>query len=235
MDDFDDVDRFRSKPHRTGWGMRIGVGGVLLVFAGFVAWGAISLLHADKPTKRQVVQISLLKAPPPPSPPPPERLPEPEVPKEEVKMPEPEQQPEPARNDTPPPGEQLGLDADGSGNGDSFGLAARKGGTEITKLGGSGGLGRDRASWFGGLVQSHLQAELLKNEKLRTANYSLLLRVWFDDGGRIDRFELVNSTGNSDMDESIRLALDHMPAMRQAPPPDVPQPLKLQITSRGAG
>jgi protein TonB len=237
-DAWDEEGRARAKPRRKSgnWMLRIGGGLSLLVFAGLVAWGALALMHGGKTTKKQVVQISLLKPPPPPPPPPPpEKMPEPEVPKEEVKMPEPEQQPQPAENDAPPPGEQLGLDADGSGNGDGFGLAARKGGTEITKLGGGGGLGRDQNAWFGGLVQSHLQSQFLKNEKLRAANYNLQLRVWFTADGHIERFELASSTGDREIDDSIKVAMDHMPPMRQSPPPNVAQPVRLQITSRGAG
>ncbi len=219
---------------RASWVARAALGIGLLSFVGVVAWGAYSLLSDTKTTKKQVVQISLLKPPPPPPPPPPEQKPpEPEV-KEEVKLPEPEPPPEAARDEAPPPGEQLGLDANGSGSGDAFGLAARKGGTDITKLGGPSGLGRSQAAWFAGLVQSHLVAQLSKEGKLRRSDYRVDLRVWFAPDGRIERFELLDSTGNKEVDEQIKLVLQSMPPLKQPPPADLPQPVKLRLTSRGA-
>jgi protein TonB len=198
----------------------------------------MSFMQGGRSGKKQVVQISVLKPPPPPPPPPPqEKIPEPETPKEEVKIPEPEQ-PQPAQDEAPPPGEQLDLDADASGTGDAFGLGAKKGGTDITKLGtgtGTGGLGRDRAAWFGGLVQSHLQAQLSKIEKLRNSDYRIQMRIWFAADGKVERFELVDSTGDKSLDDAIRVAMEKVAPMRQAPPQDLPQPIRLRVTSRMPG
>lgn len=148
-------------------------------------------------------------------------------------MPEPEQ---PKQEDqAPPPGEQLGLDSNATGNGDAFGLVAKKGGADITKIGGpSGDSGAERA-WFAGLVQSYLQTELSKNERLRHANYKVVIWVWFTPDGHIDRFEVKNSTGDPAVDKDLKLALDQAPAMKRAPPADIPQPVKLRVTSAGAG
>jgi periplasmic protein TonB len=219
----------------TSWMVRAALGIGLLSFVGVVAWGAYSLLSDAKTTKKQVVQISLLKPPPPPPPPPPpeQKPPEPDI-KDEVKLPEPEQPPEAVKDEAPPPGEQLGLDANGSGSGDAFGLAARKGGTDITKLGGPSGPGRNQASWFAGLVQSHLVTQLSKEDKLRRSDYRVELRVWFAPDGRIERFELIDSTGNKEVDDQIKLTLHNMPPLKQPPPADLPQPVKLRLTSRGA-
>jgi protein TonB len=220
---------------RANWAMRVGLATALLVVIATIAWAAYALLGDSKPTKKQVVQISLIKPPPPPPPPPPpeQKKIEPEV-KEEVKIPEPQEQPqqdEPA----PPVSEQLGLDSDGTGNGDGFGLAAKKGGTDITKIGGPSGAGGSERAYFAGLVQSHLQTELSKNERLRRADYKVGLRIWFTPDGRIERFELAGSTGNPQIDQDLKLALDHVPAMKHAPPQGIQQPVKLRLTSRGAG
>jgi periplasmic protein TonB len=229
-----DDERFSAPRAAPKWPVRIGIGLGLLAFVAVVAWGALSLMKDGKSSKRQVVQISLLRPPPPPPPPPPpeQKPPEPEV-KEEVKLPEPEQPPEAAKEEAPPPGEQLGLDAAGSGDGDGFGLAARKGGRDITTLGGPSGGGRGQA-WFAGLVQSHLMAQLSKDGKLRRSDYRVQLRIWFATDGRIERFELVDSTGNKEVDDQIKLALHNMPPLKQPPPNDLPQPVKLRLTSRGA-
>ena len=229
----DDEQLLRPRLKRAQWPARLGMGLGLLAFVGVVAWGALSLIKGSQPTKRQIVQISLLRPPPPPPPPPPPEVKPPEV-KEEVKVPEPEKPPEAAKDDAPPPGEQLGLDADASGSGDAFGLAARKGGRDITTLGSPSGGGRGEMAWFAGLVQSHLQAQLYKEEKLRRSDYRVQLRIWFAPDGRIERFEMVGSTGNKEVDDQIKLALHNMPPLKQPPPADLPQPVKLRLTSRGA-
>ena len=213
------------------WVARIALGAALLAFVAVIAFSAYELMKDSKPAKRQVVQISLLKPPPPAPPPPPEQKPpEPEV-KEEVKLEQPV--PQPAEQEAPPAGEQLGLDTDGSGNGDGFGLAAKKGGRDITTIG--GGSNRAQFAWFTGQVQTSLQEQLSKNEKLRHADYRAILKVWFADDGSIERYELVGSSGNRDVDQNIKLSLQEMPPLKQAPPHDLPQPVRLRVTSRGAG
>ncbi len=234
-DPWDDNDlHVRARKRRGGrWIARIALAAGLCCFVGVVAWSACALMADKKTTRKQIVQISLLKPPPPPPrpPPPPEqKRPEPEA-KQEVKVPEPEQ-PQPA-DEAPPPSEQLGLDADGNGSGDGFGLAAKKGGRDITTIGGEGG-GGSQFAWFTGLVQSELQEQLQKNSKLRGADYKVVLRVWFGRDGRLARYELAGSSGNPQIDQNLRLALDEMPRLKQAPPESMPQPVKLRVTSRGA-
>lgn len=223
----------RRKPRRSPWPARIALGAGLAAFIGLVAWGALSLVSDSGPAKRRVVNITLVAPPPPPPPPPPPEVkpPEPEV-QEEVKVPEPEA---PQAEEAPPIGDQLGLDADASGSGDGFGLAAKKGGTDITRLGGPPGGDRAQYTWFTALVQSHLQGYLHENSGLRKADYRVVLRVWFGRDGRVERYELASSSGNPDVDRNLRLAMDAIPPMRQLPPADLPQPIKLRVTSRGAG
>jgi len=230
----EELDSLSARRRQNQWFGRIALIVGLLSFVGLVAWGAFELFGHSKPIKKQIVQISLLRPPPPPPPPPPpeQKPPDPQV-KEEVKMPEPEQ---PQHEDpTPPQSEQLGLDANASGPGDNFGLAAKKGGTDITKIGPGSGAGGSERAWFAGLVQSHLQAELSKNQRLRHADYRVNLRVWFAADGRIQRFELVGSTGNPDLDHNIKVAMEQMPPLKQPPPPTIEQPVKLRVTSRGSG
>src|SRR5689334_3282657 len=85
-------------------------------------------------TKKVVQEIRVIRPPPPPpeTPPPP-----PPPPEEKVDLKEPEPEPDPTPTNEPPPGEQLGLDADGSAGSDGFGLAARKGGRDLLASGGS--------------------------------------------------------------------------------------------------
>jgi protein TonB len=221
------------KPRRRKWSrIAFGVAGLLL---GGGALGAIifALLSAGEgPKQAPVHNITLLRPPPPPPPPKvEEKQPEPEVKKEEVKIPEEQapEQPDQAQ-DQAPPGEQLGVDAEGGAGGDGFGLAARKGGRDITSFGGG-----SPYAGFAGTVQQHIQDELAKRDKLRKEAYRVVVNLWIAPDGRLTRYELASSTGNPKTDEQLRLALDELAPFRSPPPQEMPQPVKLRITSRSAG
>lgn len=213
------------------------IGFALLMTAG--AYGLyVYLSHPVKATKPKAQQIAVLRQQPPPPPPKPqEKPPEPEIKKEEVKLPDPDPEPKQA-DDQPPPAENLGVDAAGGAGSDGFGLQGRPGGRDITTIGavgdGTGG-GKARFAFFSQMVQGHLQEELSKRKELRHSDYRVTLRLWFGDNGRIDRVELLGSAGSEALDASLRTALASIPPLREGPPADMPQPLRLRITSRGAG
>ncbi len=186
----------------------------------------------DKPAQRKKVvqQITMITPPPPPPPPPPEeKPPEPEI---EEPEPEPEVEPEPAPEESnEPAGEELGLDADGSAGSDGFGLAARKGGRSL--LGGGPG---SAVLWYGGQVRKQLEDSLQKLLAESTAlktGYSVTIDVWVDTAGRISRSRLNRGSGNADVDQALRNALNMISAsVGQAPPENMPQPIHIKLTSR---
>lgn len=189
--------------------------------------------QSGKPVRPSVAQIQLLKPPPPPPPPPPkpeEKPPEPEIKKEEVKLdnPKPEDKPEPPK-DAPPPGEKLGLDAEGAAGGDDFGLSANKGGAGL--IGGGGGNG-SKFGYYVSQVQQQIQEFLARDKKLRSASYKVMVRVWLGQDGAVRRVEMSGSTGDQEVDQALKAALTEVPKLREAPPPDMPQPMGLRITSR---
>lgn len=209
-----------QKPAWMRWG-GVALGLVIAVMLGF---GLKDLLVSDKPAKKpKLQQITLIKPPPPP--PPEQKPPEPEVMKEEVKLQEVEPPPE-QQADAPPPGQDLGVDAEGAGSGDGFGLVGRKGGRDL--LAGAGG----RFAGYTGLLRQQIQEYLTKDKRLRTADYKAVVKVWLARDGRVERYELTGSTGNPDTDKAINLALASLPPVREQPPEDMPQPVKLRITSR---
>lgn len=200
------------------------VGGVfmLALVAGVVMLIQNFLDNPDKPNVRRVQQISLIK---PPEPPPPEAKPPEEKPpeiKEEVKLDE----PPPPQADAPPPGANLGLDADGKGSGDSFGLVGNKGGRELT----IGGNGSRFGGYLGGL-QKNIRDELGRNEKLRKGEYKAEVAIWISRSGNVERYELLGSSGEPDVDMAIKKALGGIRQFEE-PPADMPQPVKLRISSR---
>ncbi|MFO1318342.1 MAG: TonB C-terminal domain-containing protein [Burkholderiales bacterium] len=208
----------------------------LLLAAGAVYAMVAYLMHPAKVVRPKVQNIAVLRqAAPPPPPKPEEKPPEPEIRKEEVKLPDPDPAPKEAA-DEPPPAQDLGVDAQGGAGGDSFGLVGRPGGRDITTIGAAGdGSGKSRFALFTQLIQAHLQEEFAKNKRLRDADYRVQVRVWFALDGRIDRFEIASSTGNAEIDESLRVALTAMPPLKETLPADMPQPVRLRVTARGAG
>lgn len=221
----------------TGWLRASAIVLALIAASALVAVVINSVLaDAGKPRKATVQTIAVLRPPPPPPPPKPEQKPpEPEIKPQEVKIPEPQQQPDEAKpDDAPPAGDKLGLDADGSAGSDGFGLAARKGGRDLLTIG-KGGAGGSEYAWFGGRLQRHLQDELARLKELQGADYRVAVRIWVNREGRIHRAELVGTTGNAETDRAIQNALLRVPALAEAPPETMPQPVRLRISSRAAG
>ena len=201
-------------------------GALLVVLIALLTVFVRSMKSDDKPNKRPVIQqISLLKPPPPPKPE--EKPPEPEVKKEEVKIdqPRPDDAPKQADNE-PPAGKDLGVDADGSAGGDGFGLVGRKGGRDL--LSGAGG----KFAGFTSLLRQQIQELLAKDKRLRSADYKAVVKLWLARDGRVERYELAGTTGSPDTDKAINLALANLPSIKEQPPEDMPQPVKLRITSR---
>jgi len=189
--------------------------------------GAIALMRSflqgtPGQPKQVVQQIQLIRPPPPPPdlPPPP-----PPPPEEKVEVPDPQQKPDPDPSNEPPPGEQLGLDVEGSAGGDEFGLAARKGGRDLLASGGSA------YAWYAGVLKSQILDQLSSDQHARLGNYSVVVRVWVRSDGTIDRVRITQSSGNRERDQAIESALSRITRLPQAPPADMPEPISLRIVS----
>jgi TonB family protein len=203
---------------------------VALVLAG--AWAVYSQIGTDDRVKRRLAQrISIINQPPPRKI---EQKPqEPEV-KEEVNVEKVEVQR--ARQANAPADNSLGVDEEGGAGGDSFGLAAKRGGRDIILLGTqkedkAAAPARADFSFYTGVLQHQLQGELNKQDKIRHGNYRVELKLWIAHDGEIERFQLVDSTGSAEMDQAIQLAMADLPPLRE-PPPDMPQPVHIRLTSR---
>lgn len=182
--------------------------------------------------KKQIQQVTLIAPPPPPPPPPEQKPPEPPPEPEKLPEPEPEKAPEPTPEpEAEPPGEDLGVDAEGAAGGDGFGLLGKKGGHGL--LGGAGG---SAILWYGGQVQRGLEEALqraLADSDARQQAYTVQLQVWVNGDGSVNRAELSAGSGKAEVDQAIRSALAGLRfSLPKAPPPDMPQPLKVRVTSR---
>lgn len=211
------------------WPTRLLVAIAVLAIVALLGFALKMLLGEAKPAKKQTVHsIALLKPPPPPPPPKPqEKPPEPEMKKEEVKVEQPK--PDAPNQSDAPEGKQLGVDAEGGAGSDGFGLVGNKGGRDLL----AGG-GKMAFAFYTNHLQRYLQEELARHKKLKSADYRVVVRVWLARNGTVQRAELAGTSGNGEIDEALRRALVEVPALRDPPPENMPQPVKVRITNRGA-
>lgn len=200
------------------------VGGLMLVLV--LVGGAVWFIHSIVSNKENkpphlVENVTLIRPPPPPDEPPP-----PPPPPEKVEEPLPQDEPPPSPDNTPAPTPQLGLDAEGSAGGDSFGLAARQGGSDITGTGGA------VFAWYTGKLKSAVSERLSSDDKLRGKKYTVGVRIWIEADGRIKDVRVINGTGNRDIDNAIAADLVALGRLSDSPPLEMPQPVNLQIVSR---
>jgi len=211
----------------------LGVIAMLIGSAGYVL-----MLQDDLPPPRQIRELTVVNIvqPPPPPPPPPTQMPEQKM-IEQPKMAEPEFQEEkpidrpkdePVRDakSAEPPG-PLALDAKAVGPGDVFGLAGKPGGSPY-----GGGGGGSRWGWYASIVQSQIETALRANPKTRNAVMQVQVRLWADGSGRVNRVQLVSSTGNSELDAAIRNDVLGSLMLREPPPKDMPMPMVTRVTAR---
>jgi protein TonB len=198
------------------------VSAVVAVMALVIAVLITAMNEPQSQQRRAVQQVTVIRPPPPP----PETLPPPppEI-KEEVKLPD----PEPAKDDSaqPPPGELLGLDAEGVAGADAFGLAARKGGRDLLAGAGDGAF-----DWYKSAVGSELIGRLSENQDIRRKRYSVALRLWLTSDGHIERLHMDGTTGDRDLDKRLVAALEDLERISEPPPQGLPQPVRLRIVSR---
>jgi periplasmic protein TonB len=213
------------------YGAALGVIAVLLS-------GAIYLLvgHDDMPPPRQVREITIVNVVPPPPPLPPQKMPEqkmveqPKMAEQEFKEDKPLDKPkdEPvkdAKNEEPPG--PLSLDAKAVGPGDLFNLGGKLGGNPY-----GGGGGGSRWGWYASIVQSQIETALRGNSRTRNAVMQVRIRLWADGTGRVNRVQLVSSTGDAELDAIIRNDVLGSLTLREPPPKDMPMPMVTRVTAR---
>lgn len=202
---------------------------VVVVTIGMVTFIRGMLDESPKAPKKTVQQITFIKPPPPP-PPELEKPPEPEL-EEKVEVPEPEavdDAPEPVAGDEPPAGDLLGLDADGGLGADGFGLLAKKGGRSFIGSGDN----ISKYAWYTSTVQRDIHDALSGNKNIRADHYEVTIKLWLAEDGSVTRFEIVESTANPQLENKLRMAFADLEKLSERPPSDIPQPIKLRITSK---
>ena len=96
--------------------------------------------------------------------------------------------------------------------------------------GGVQGTGNRFGSYFS-QVKDTLAEVLRQNPLTRSANFSVKVRIWADLTGRITRAKLVESTGDSAVDQAIKT---RVLIGRQLPdtPEGIHMPIELHLTAR---
>ena len=211
--------------------------GLVLLIAAMIAgvWFMVKGLGGEaKRPARQVTRITIIPdTPPPPPPPPPKEQPKPEPAKTETKAVKVDQ-PKPQDAPKPDPDPQLKMEGE-AGDGPSPFAAG-----EVTQeyiggdIGGGGGNALQYA-FYTRLLQRHLQLALTRNDEIKRLDYRVKLKVWLTDAGVIRRAEMIDTTGDAEMDARLRAALTDLPAVPEAPPAALPQPISVRITNRVTG
>jgi len=205
---------------------------IVLVALGLLIYSLVS--GKSKPVKA-APKISLIPTTPPPPPPPPKEEKKPEPPKEQKEV---KEMPAPPKDAPPaPPSQELKMDGP-AGDGPSAFSAGKITSDDISNVGkGPAAAGASSAtglfSLFGGYANQlkfEVQRVLQRNKDLRSQSYRIELRIWLDKDGRLQRHELVGSTGDSELDSLISQTLAATKAFSQ-PPDRMPQPIRLRINT----
>ncbi|MEW6678650.1 MAG: TonB C-terminal domain-containing protein [Pseudomonadota bacterium] len=206
---------------------------VLGTVAGLILLARDQLRDGQVEVDRFTQRVRLVELPPPP-PPKKIELPPPEVMVKEEDKSEP---PDPADtiDDQQTMDDRLGVDAEGAGAGDAFGLAAKKGGKDLlatAKIGGDGGQG---FRYYATQIERFLERALAGDMQLRRGSYSAIVWLWVGPSGSLERYELTGSSGDAVIDARLREALAALRDLGLPPPRDMPQPVRLRVSSREAG
>lgn len=221
-----------KKANATKWVKRIAIIVVVVAVLVGIGYGLKGLLKGGEVKKQGPTKIQLKDLPPPPPPPPPKEQPK-EQPKDQPK--EAPKEPEPKPVDAPPPTDIIKMDGPA---GDGPSQFANGPVTNENKSGNNGPvISRPSASQFYSYtskIKSRIEDALNSDKDLYSASYRVEVYIWLTSDGRIDKLELHKPSGVVATDELIRTALATVKSIGESPPADMPQPVKLRITSKAA-
>jgi hypothetical protein len=177
---------------------------VPILVIGTLAGGIWYLLHGTGSERREAPPLPTLQATLPPPPPPKEKPPEPEkkvVEEQKTETPQPKEMdaPKPVTINGPA---QAGSDAFNLGAGNGSGMAA------------GGGFGAESYSRY---LTSILQNAIEENDKLNHLAFNAQVTAWVDENRRL-HVRLLQSSGDSKIDDSIVAAAQQLPALDEEPP-----------------
>lgn len=194
-----------------------------------MAWGIYSFVSKIDDKPRKAPKISLIPTTPPPPPPPPKEEKKPEPPKD-LNKPPPMEQPKMA-----PPAPSADLKMDGpAGDGPSAFSAGKISSEDLSNVGkgpASAGGGFNAFSYYANLIKGELQRQLTRNKDLREMAYKAEVQVWVSRDGSVSRFDVINGTGDKELDVLLKKAIASASAFSAGPPEKMPQPIRLRIST----
>ena len=197
---------------------------IVLVVLGLLAllvYGLKDLFKGTSQPKRQVTTIKLLPDTPPPPPPPPPKEPPKEQPKEVQKV----QEIKPVET---PPMESLKMEGAAGDGASPF----QAGAVTNNYIGSDNG---SKYAWYAGIIKSEIQTALDRNPLVKNGQYKAEVSVWLRPNGEIEKVSLIDSDASPEIEQAVKLALENMQSIKQAPPAGMPQPVKLRITAKKMG
>lgn len=222
-----------EKASATNWVKRIAIIVVVIAVLVGIGYGLKGLLKGGEVKKQGPTKIQLKDLPPPPPPPPPPKEQPKEQPKDQPK--EAPKEPEPKPVEAPPPTDTIKMDGPTGDGPSQFGAGAV---TNENKSGNTGPvIGKPGAAQFYSYtnkIKSRIEDALNSDKDLYSASYRVEVYIWLTVDGRIDKLELHKPSGAAATDELIRTALTTVKSIGESPPADMPQPVKLRITSKAA-
>lgn len=220
------------KPAAPRWPMILGLVVLAAIVLALMVMGIRSLMSEKSSKPRKAPTVTLMPDKPPPPPPPPKEEKRPEPPKDEAKEVKVVQNVEQAP--APAPSEQLKMEG-AAGDGDGpFGqgtVGREYVGGDVGTIGAGGGSGLGA---YASRLQRHFQDHLSRNRKLRGSDYRVVVKLWLRRDGSLERVELADSTGTESLDELLRETLLQAPPLREAPPENTVQPIRIRVTNRGS-
>jgi protein TonB len=210
------------------------------VVAALIAVALLAACEKEPERPRKVQSVKLLPDTPPPPPPPPKPEDKPPPPKPDDKPPPPAPKPPDAE-----PQQALKSDeaaGDGPGSGLTAGTVTQDyagGPAAAGTVVGTGDTGdaaaRLAATAYARNLTRALNQLLAQQRDLKQAEYRVQVELWLTPAGAVQRAELVGSTGDAQADQALREALARYAGTGGAPPPRMPQPLRLLISNRLLG
>ena len=82
-------------------------------------------------------------------------------------------------------------------------------------------------------IKGELQRSLARNKELRQRAYRIDVQLWVGRDGVLSRFELIGSSGDTEVDDLIRQSLGSQGSFSQVPPERMPQPIRLRLVIGG--
>jgi periplasmic protein TonB len=205
----------------------------MLVILAMIAGGVAvkRLVSKQVSVKKSERTVTMVKLPPPPKkyekPPEMEKKEEPKE-QEQVSI---QDKPQETPQDQPPPGNQLGLDAEGGAGGDAFGLVGNKGGRTLIGSGSGEQSLMKKYGWYVRILEDEISRELAKKGKIPSGNLRAYVRLVIDEKGAIVSHKIYESSGNTQMDNAVNEILDFIKRLSEPPPEGMPRIVRIKISS----